>query len=60
MPKINGKAVDPKAYAKRLTSAKKAVEKIDPSVKRKIAEMYPNTSTKILSKKVVSPKKGKK
>jgi hypothetical protein len=51
MPKINGKPVDPKAYALRITNAKKIIAKTDPAVKRKIAEMYPK-----VAKKASSPK----
>ena len=41
MPKINGKNIDPKVYAKRVTQAKKAVAAMDPAVKQKLKEMYP-------------------
>jgi hypothetical protein len=51
MPKVNGKPVDPKAYAVRVTNAKKTLAKMDPAVKRKIAEMYPK-----VAKKTSSPK----
>ena len=60
MPKINGKPVDPKAYAKRVTQAKKTVASMDPSVKRKIAEMYPSFPTKQLTKKMLDAKLKKK
>ena len=46
MPKINGKNVDPKAYAARLTQAKKKVASIDPATKAKLREFYPDISSK--------------
>jgi hypothetical protein len=45
MPKINGKPVDPKAYAARMTQAKKKVASMDPAAKAKLKEFYPNVST---------------
>jgi hypothetical protein len=60
MPKINGKPVDPKAYAARLTEAKKTLARTSPEVKRKIAEMYPKISNKDIVKKALSPKAIKK
>jgi hypothetical protein len=56
MPKINGKPVDPKVYAKRVTEAKRILAKTDPAVKRKIAEMYPKVAKKQIVKKALSPK----
>lgn len=44
MPKINGKPVDPKAYAARMTQAKKKVASVDPAVKAKLKEFYPDIS----------------
>jgi hypothetical protein len=60
MPKINGKPVDPKAYAARVTNAKKILARTSPEVKRKIAEMYPKVSNKDIVKKALSPKPIKK
>jgi hypothetical protein len=60
MPKINGKPVDPKAYAVRVTNAKKTLAKMDPAVKRKIAEMYPKITKEQIVKKALSPKPIKK
>ncbi len=57
MPKVNGKPVDPKAYAVRVTNAKKTLAKTDPAVKRKIAEMYPNVAKKMVAKKALNAKK---
>jgi len=51
MPKINGKPVDPKAYAARMTQAKKKIASLDPATKMKLKEFYPATSNKdIVSK----------
>ena len=55
MPKINGKPVDPKVYAKRLTEVKKILARTDPELKRKIVEMYPKISKEQIAKKI-SPK----
>jgi hypothetical protein len=46
MPKINGKSIDPKAYAARMTQAKKKVASIDPAIKAKLQEFYPVFSNK--------------
>ena len=46
MPKINGKPVDPKAYAARMTQAKKKIASIDPATKAKLKEFYPDVSKK--------------
>jgi hypothetical protein len=54
-PSVKNK-IDPKAYAKRLTEAKKTLAKTDPAVKRKIAEMYPKVTKKQIVKKALSPK----
>jgi len=35
------KGIDPKAYAARVTKAKKTVANMDPAVKQKIKDMYP-------------------
>ena len=56
MPKINGKSIDPKVYAARVTNAKKVIAKTDPELKRKIAQMYPKVSNKDVVKKALSPK----
>ena len=60
MPKINGKPVDPKAYSKRVTEAKKTLARTSPEVKRKIAEMYPKVNGKDIVNKALSPKLMKK
>jgi hypothetical protein len=46
MPKINGKNIDPKVYAKRVTQAKKAIAAMDPAVKQRLKEMYPSVNVK--------------
>jgi len=46
MPKINGKSVDPKAYAARMTQAKKKIASIEPATKAKLKEFYPDIANK--------------
>jgi hypothetical protein len=53
MPKINGKNVDPKAYAARMTQAKKTVASIDPATKAKLKEFYPNVSREDIAKSIL-------
>ena len=56
MPKIgpNKVSVDPKAYAARITRAKKIVESMDPATRQKIKDMYPE---KAAMKKKTAPMK---
>ena len=53
MAKIDGKPVDPKRYATRVTNAKKIIAKMDPEAKKKIAQMYskPTQTPKPIAKK---------
>jgi len=51
--------MDPKAYAARVTSAKKKVMQIDPATKAKISEMYPKVTKETIANKALSPKKTK-
>jgi hypothetical protein len=51
------KGIDPKAYAARITKAKKAVAAASPEVKAKIKEMYPKVTKKAIVDKALSPKK---
>ena len=51
------KGIDPKAYAARVTKAKKAVAQMDPKVKAKIKEMYPKVTKESVVNKALSPKK---
>jgi hypothetical protein len=62
MPKIgpNKVSVDPKAYAARLTAAKKKVAAMDPAVKTKIREMYPAVKKEAIVNKALDPKRAKK
>jgi hypothetical protein len=62
MPKIgpNKVSVDPKAYAARITRAKKIVEAMDPATKAKIKEMYPSVKKEAIVNKALDPKRGKK
>jgi hypothetical protein len=59
MPKIgpNKVSVDPKAYAARITRAKKIVAAMDPGTKAKIKEMYPDIKKEAIVKKALDPKK---
>ena len=57
MPKINGKNIDPKVYAKRVTEAKKKVASMDPEVKQRIKDMYPKVTKEAIVKKALAPKK---
>jgi len=57
MPKINGKNIDPKVYAKRVTQAKKTVAAMDPAVKAKIKDMYPKVKKESIANKALNPKK---
>ena len=59
MPKIgpNKVSIDPKAYAARVTNAKKRVAQIDPVVKAKIKEMYPNVTKAEAAKQALTTKK---
>jgi hypothetical protein len=58
MPKIgpNKVSIDPKAYAARVTRAKKTVAKIDPATKAKLREYYPEITTKDIAKQMLNPK----
>ena len=51
------KGIDPKAYAARLTKAKKAVAAIDPATRAKIKDMYPPVKKEAIMKKALEPKK---
>ncbi|NBR25715.1 MAG: hypothetical protein EBU08_18420 [Micrococcales bacterium] len=59
MPKIspNKVSVDPKAYAARITRAKKIVAAIDPATKAKLKEMYPDIKKEAIVNKALNPKK---
>jgi len=59
MPKIgpNKVSVDPKAYAARITRAKKIVAGIDPATKAKLKEMYPDIKKETIVNKALNPKK---
>jgi histone H1/5 len=59
MPKIgpNKVSVDPKAYAARITRAKKIVAAMDPGTKAKIKEMYPDIKKEAIVKKALDLKK---
>lgn len=50
------KGIDPKAYAARVTKAKKTVAAMDPAMKAKIKDMYPNISKADIAKQMLGPK----
>ncbi len=51
------KGIDPKAYAARITRAKKIVAAIDPGTKAKLKEMYPDIKKEAIVNKALNPKK---
>lgn len=51
------KGIDPKAYAARITKAKKTVAALDPATKAKLKEMYPNISKEAIANKALTAKK---
>jgi hypothetical protein len=59
MPKIGPKkvSVDPKAYAARITRAKKIVAGMDPATKAKIKDMYPKVTREEAAKQALNTKK---
>ena len=57
MAKINGKNIDPKAYAARVTKAKQTVARMDPAVKAKLKEIYPKVTKQSIANKALNPKK---
>lgn len=58
MPKIgpNKVSIDPKAYAARITRAKKTVASMDPATKAKLKDMYPSAPKTRVAKKAVAKK----
>ncbi len=58
MPKIgpNKVSIDPKAYAARVTSAKKRVAQIDPATKVKISEYFPKMTKEQIAKQAIGGK----
>jgi len=61
MPKIgtgtNKVGIDPKAYAARITRAKKIVASMDPATKAKIKDMYPKVTREEVAKQALDTKK---
>jgi hypothetical protein len=51
------KGIDPKAYAARITKAKKIVEAMDPATRQKIKDMYPSVKKEQIVDKALNPKK---
>ena len=58
MPKIgpNKVSIDPKAYAARVTSAKKRVAQIDPATKAKLSEYFPKMTKEQIAKQAIGGK----
>ena len=50
------KGIDPKAYAARVTKAKKTVAAMDPAMKAKIKDMYPKITKEDITKQMIGPK----
>jgi hypothetical protein len=50
------KGIDPKAYAARVTKAKKTVAAMDPAMKKKLEQYYPSISKADIAKQMLSPK----
>ena len=50
------KGIDPKAYAVRVTKAKKVIASMDPAVKRKLEQYYPKITKEDITKQMLSPK----
>jgi hypothetical protein len=59
MPKIgpNKVSIDPKAYAARVTSAKKRVAQMDPATKAKLSEYFPKVTKAEAAKQALGVKK---
>ena len=51
------KGIDPKAYAARITKAKKIVAAMDPATRAKIKEMYPKITKEAVANSALNPKK---
>ena len=51
------KGIDPKAYAARVTKAKKVVESMDPATRAKIKDMYPKVTKEAIAKKATEKAK---
>ena len=51
------KGIDPKAYAARVTKAKKTIASMDPATAKKIKDMYPKITKEAIVNKALSPKK---
>ena len=49
--------IDPKAYAARVTQAKKKVAAIDPATKAKLEQYYPKVTKEDIAKQVLGTKK---
>lgn len=56
-PKGNKVSIDPKAYAARITRAKKTVAAMDPATRAKIKDMYPKVTREEVVKQALDTKK---
>ena len=54
--KAKPKGIDPKAYAARVTKAKKTIASMDPATAKKIKDMYPNITKESIVNKALSAK----
>ena len=50
------KGIDPKAYAARVTKAKKVIAAMDPAMKKKLEQYYPKISKQDIAQQMLSPK----
>ncbi len=50
------KGIDPKAYAARITKAKKTVAAMDPATKAKLEQYYPKVTKESIANKALSSK----
>ena len=50
------KGIDPKAYAARVTKAKKVIAAIDPAMKKKLEQYYPKITKEDITKQMIGPK----
>ena len=50
------KGIDPKAYAARVTKAKKVIAAMDPAMKKKLEQYYPKITKEDITKQMIGPK----
>jgi len=54
----SGNPVTPGNYSKRLDQAKKTVAQMDPAVKEKLKQYYPEVTKESIANKALAPKQG--